>query len=319
MLASVLATSAVSASAQAVTDRDVTRTTTQTIPARSDAPSDVVPGVPLRQIAGGPAPLHLGEGVPAHQGDWAREAMQIAWREAPRVSGLALPRRTIPVYLFRDEEQFNAATRVLVGRAIGHGGCSAITGGSSERAIYCNAGNLDSRDEMLDYITHELTHQLIQGDLEGSRDVATWFDEGLAEVVMQRVLEIHAPSYAEKDQTEREQAVAEAVRRGNYLHLPSLTTGSQWRRLANRNLAYAEARLAVSWLVERYGMEQVVAVVRASDVKEGSFDQAFRAGFGMSVAEFDKWFAASLNGGEGGERLPTERSVSCLSGSICPR
>jgi hypothetical protein len=321
ILASFLATSAANASAQDSNSSSLPRPKI----AETEAPSAKVPGVALYQVAGGPAPLYVGEGVPAHQGDWAREAMQIAWQEAPRVSGLPLPRREIPVYLFRDEEQFDTATRQLVGQAIGHGGCSAIISGASERAIYCNASNLMSRDKMVDFVTHELTHQLIQGDLRVSREVATWYNEGLSEVVMHRVLETHGPAYAAQDQARRERLVTEAALKGNYIRLTLLTSGRQWRRATDSNVAYSEARLAVAWLVQRYGMEQAVAVVRRTDDTEGSFDQAFEAVFGMSVAEFDNRFAASLKSGgaspsgsgtsfNGGERWTT-----CLSGPSCTR
>jgi hypothetical protein len=314
ILASFLATSVARVSAQETRDTTVISPVT----ARSDTQEVTVSGVVFRQVAGGPAPLYLGEGVSAQHGDWAREAMQIAWQEAPRVSGLPLPKREIPVYLFRDEEQFDSSTRRLVGQAIGHGGCSAMTGGASERAIYCNASGLASRDKMLDYITHELTHQLIQGDLRVSREIATWYNEGLSEVVMHRVLEDHGPNYAAQDQARREREVMQAKLQGDYLRLPGLATGAQWRRSGNNNLAYSEARLAVRTLVQTYGMEKVVSVVRSTDGSEGSFDQAFESVFGMSVAEFDNRFATSLNSG----RVSSDgggRSVTCISDLSCSR
>jgi hypothetical protein len=242
--------------------------------------------------------------------------MEIAWREAPRVSGLPLPSQEIPVYVFRDREQFNAYTRQLLGAELGHGGCSALTAWYAERAILCNAASLRSRDATLDFVTHELVHHLVQGDLGRRRAVATWYNEGLAEAVMARVLAVHAPAYAVRDQVRRETIVGLAVHGGAYLPLSGLTTGHQWRNAASSDLAYSEARLAVSSLIDRHGMDSVVQVVRRTNDSAGSFDRAFQQAFGATVEEFDTHFEASLRGA-GPLTATGWRALSCLLGTLC--
>jgi hypothetical protein len=263
--------------------------------AGSDVRQVVVRGMAFRQVLGGPAALYLGEGVAPQQGAWAREAMQVAWREAPRTSGLPLPRKPIVVYVLRDQEQFRTYTKRLTGDALSVQGCVAIPTELPEPVILCDAGTLGSWDQTLDFITHELTHHLIQGDLAQQRAVPVWYHEGLSEVVMRRVLAVHAPIYADRDHARRERLATQAAREGKYVRL---SAGDQAFRAAPHELAYSQARLAVNWLAERHGMAKVGQVVRQTDSTASSFDRAFAQAFGSTVAEFDRQFEATLRGSQ---------------------
>jgi hypothetical protein len=178
------------------------------------------------------------------------------------------------------------------GAGVGHEGCSADTG--EERMIFCNAGVLRSREMMMDFLVHEYTHQVVQGDLPRPRALAVWYNEGLAEYVMHQVLTSYAPAYAARDAAQRARRVAEAQRRGQLLPLEPLVTNRQWLAVDDLGLAYAESRLAVRWLAERDGLEKVVDVVRQTTSTPGAFDRAFEAAFGLTVREFDRQFPTVL-------------------------
>jgi hypothetical protein len=251
-----------------------------------------VQGVPLRRVNGGPAPLYLAEGVPADKGTWALEAMRIAWREVPRVLDLPAPSQEVSVYLFRDTAQWSEFGARLRGSNNGHGGCTAYRG--AERLIFCNAGGFDSAEEMLDYVTHEFSHQVFQGDLRSPRDLAVWYNEGLAEYVMERVLTDYAPTYAANDAARRARVVARAHSSGTLLRLETLATNREFHAVDDTTLAYSQSRLAVRWLVERHGMAAAVAVVRETTSTDGSFDRAFKAAFGLTVRDLDAQLPGAL-------------------------
>jgi hypothetical protein len=249
-------------------------------------------GVPLRRVNGGPAPLYLAEGVPDEQGTWALDAMRIAWQKVPRFLGLPVPSQEIPVFLFRDTEQWNDQGSRLLGVSGGHGGCSAYL--AAHRVIFCNAGNLDSPDRMLDYLTHEFSHQVFQGDLRNPTELATWYSEGLAEYVMQQVLTSYVPIYAANDAAWRDGIVARAYRRGKLLQLEHLASHREFRAVKDHDLAYSQSRLAVRYLVERHGMAAAVDVIRGTTSTAGTFDRAFEAAFGLTVHELDAQLSEAL-------------------------
>ena len=67
--------------------------------------------------------------------------------------------------------------------------CFAVAQGNTpRRGIYCQADAWGSAEEALDYVSHELTHQVEQGDTAQRRGIAQWFNEGFAEYIQGRVL-----------------------------------------------------------------------------------------------------------------------------------
>src|SRR3954468_14552848 len=65
-------------------------------PGAVDLERTEVQGVPFNRVVAAPLPLYVTEGVPAEKLDWTLEAMQIAWREVPELTGLPRPSLTLP-------------------------------------------------------------------------------------------------------------------------------------------------------------------------------------------------------------------------------
>ena len=124
-----------------------------------DRAASVHPGVRM--------PLHLDAGVRSEQVAWMREAIQLASEVAPRATGLSIPGTEMPLFMASDGEQFRARAQELIGAlpSAGSAGClTRVANGS--RAIVCSTRTWDSPAHVIHHLSHELTHQLVQGDLE---------------------------------------------------------------------------------------------------------------------------------------------------------
>src|SRR5262249_16686103 len=148
--------------------------------------------------------------------------------------------------------------------------------------IYCQASAWESASESLDYVAHELTHQVEQGDSTQRRGLAQWFNEGLAEYIQGLVVAEQGPDYAARDRWEREARVASALHAGGLQGLRDLSPnargqgggGSGWA-----GLIYWESPLVIGWLADTSGLPAVIEVVRRSGGPFG-FDAVFEEVFG---------------------------------------
>jgi hypothetical protein len=253
-----------------------------------------VRGVSFRSAVGVPSPVYFTDGVAMETVDWVIDALRIAWEEAPSITGLPHPGDTIPLYVFRDPEEAEVLAPRLDQSAPPFGACSSANDG--DRALKCNATTLYSWNRTVEVITHEFTHQLVQGDINEFRGVGTWYNEGLAEYVQSTILSAHGPAYAQRAWQSREREAAAALGSGAYLHLTDVATNEQWVDLgsvAGPRLQYAESALAIRTLVTNFGMPKVTEVVRRTDPRH-PFSQVFAEVFGESVEQFDSAFEASL-------------------------
>jgi hypothetical protein len=96
--------------------------------------------------------------------------------------------------------------------------------------------------------------------------------------------------------------VAAARREGRTSSLSELTTAAELQQATDGPLAYAQSALAVRWLVEHFGLEAVVTVVRATDTPP-TFSAAFQEAFGFTLTEFEPLPAAAV-------RAPVQRPAS---------
>jgi hypothetical protein len=248
----------------------------------------VIEGVALRQVLDAPVPLYVAPSVSDEKMRWMRDAIAIALVEVPRITALPLPQSRLEFYLFNDPRELASLSGQILrspGPRVAPECFALAASGTPRRGIYCQADAWDSAQEALDYVAHELTHQVQQGDSTQRRALAQWFNEGLAEYVQARVLAEHWPTYAARDHWQREARVASAIHTGRLVRLRDLSTNARWQQVAGAGAAgliYSESSLVVGWLVDTYGLPAVIDVVRRTGGPFG-FDAVFEEVFGLSV------------------------------------
>jgi len=130
-------------------------------------------------------------------------------------------------------------------------------------------------------IPHELTHLVFDTAVHNDYHYPPrWLNEGIAVYLSE--------GYGGSDRN----AVAQAVDDGSVMPLRALT--AQFPTTAERfSLAYSESVSAVSFMVDKYGRNGMVSLVRAY-AGGVSDDEAFQAGLGTDVAGFEAAWLASL-------------------------
>ncbi len=252
-----------------------------------------IEGVALRQVLDAPVPLYVAPSVSDAKMRWMRDAVEIALDAVPRITGLPLPQARLEFYLFNDPRELASLSGQLL-RSPGPGvapECFAVAQGSTpRRGIYCQADAWGSAEEALDYVSHELTHQVEQGDTTQRRGIAQWFNEGLAEYIQGRVLAERNPSYAARDRWLREARIASALYTDRLVSLRDLGTNQRWQQAAGSGWAgqiYSHSSLVIGWLAETYGLPAVIEIVRRTGAPD-SFEAAFEQALGLTVAEADR-------------------------------
>ena len=148
--------------------------------------------------------------------------------------------------------------------------------------------------ERIRFLTHELTHTIQYGLGNGRRGTSDqWLREGFADWVSYKVLEsLGLDSYAQR----RRMRIDRAWRARQYQTFPSLTQMVSfrdwvtWRTTLGSEATYAQAFLAVDFLVERRGPP---AVIKYFELFSRSNDRLanFEAAFGDRLAEFEREFS----------------------------
>ena len=252
-----------------------------------------IEGVTLRQVLDAAVPLYVAPSVSDAKMRWMRDAVAIALDAVPRITGLPLPQTRLEFYLFNDPRELASLSGQLL-RAPGPNvapECFAVAQSSTpRRGIYCQADAWGSAEEALDYVSHELTHQVEQGDTAQRRGIAQWFNEGLAEYIQGRVLAEHSPAYAARDRWLREARIASALHTDRLMPLRDLGTNQRWQQAAGSGWAgqiYSHSSLVVDWLADSYGLPAVIDVVRRTGAPY-PFEAAFEQALGITVAEADR-------------------------------
>lgn len=130
-------------------------------------------------------------------------------------------------------------------------------------------------------VPHELSHLVLyQATRNPYNSPPAWMDEGLA---------VHNQEVQDPDEAE---ALQNAAQKGKLIPLKALS-GSFGADPDTATLSYAESRSAVEFLLDNFGAEKFGRTVAA--FREGvTYDDAFKAGIGITVDEIDAQWRASL-------------------------
>jgi hypothetical protein len=235
--------------------------------------------------------LWVDESVPRERVEWVARGREVGEAVLPGVTGLAAPREPVILYLLADGERFRRLTSQLTGLPSSaihqfEGGRSYAAG--PRRGIYLDAGGLGSADQAARLVAHELVH-LAERDALETRAVPRWFSEGLAEYVSQAAMVSVDPNAAAERRWRRAVVVASALHRGAALPLSALADPLQWNSAAAagyERLIYAQALLAVDWLVGR-GSERAPGQVVRDVARDVSFAAALEARSGVAAQGLD--------------------------------
>ncbi len=237
-------------------------------------------------------------GVSPAQIEWVVRGGETAATLLPAVAGLPVPQEPVALYLFADREAFRRITADLTGLAPDaihtfEGGRSYAAG--VRRGIYLNVGAIASADQAARLVAHELVH-LAERDLIGGRTVPRWFSEGLAEHVAQRAMATVDAHGAAERLWRRSAVVASGLHRQTAFPISALTTPAQWNDAAGAGydrFIYAEALLAIDWLIGRDGLDSPARILREV-ARDTSFATALERTVGIPLASLDSQLDAAL-------------------------
>jgi hypothetical protein len=237
-------------------------------------------------------------GVSTAQVEWAVHGGEATASLLPGVAGLPMPQEPVALYLFASGDGFRRATSELIGLPPDtihnfEGGRSYAAG--ARRGVYLNTGAISSADQAARLVAHELVH-LAERDQIGARAVPRWFSEGLAEHVAQRVMaRVDAHSAAER-LWRRSAVVASGLHRQTAFPISALTTPAQWSDAAAAGydrFIYAEALLAVDWLISRGGLDSPARIL-GEIARDTPFATALERTVGVPLDRLDAQLDAAL-------------------------
>jgi hypothetical protein len=209
---------------------------------------------------------------------------------------LALPRLEVRLVFLPDDATFEGLLREIgYDPELARSTTATMTGIGGHRRVLLNESRMadDGWPARVGVIAHELTHVLqyeLGGGVRGASD--QWLREGFADWVELQVL-------AAMGVVEIGQVRAELIRRTRGRAVPplaGLATFPDWvaaNQGSTRVDLYGTAQLAVDLLIERHGVDAVIAYFRrfgSSQEREAHF----AAAFGQTLAAFDHDFRRSL-------------------------
>lgn len=203
--------------------------------------------------------------------------------------GLPLPR--VALRLYPDSAAFEAGLRAELQyeAALAHETAAAAGGVAGPDRILINESRLRRADwtERIALVAHELAHAAQYSLADGRRGASDqWLREGFADWVSYRVLEtLGLDTFARR----RDRRLAQLLARDRR-PLPSLSGMAAGLRGAR---SYALAFTAADLLVERRGLDAVIAYFRLSATVTDR-RALFRAAFGEDVGDLEAALAARL-------------------------
>ena len=126
---------------------------------------------------------------------------------------------------------------------------------------------------------HELCHLLLHAYL-GDRKIPRWFEEGVAQWVSEGTSEIILE--------QKKPGLNEAVLTGKIIPMRALSESFPGER-ESLTLAYEESQSFVSYMIDTYGLESILSILKA--LKEGrAWEEAVREALGISYIDLeDRW------------------------------
>jgi tetratricopeptide (TPR) repeat protein len=187
------------------------------------------------------------------------------------------PDRSITVILYSDQ-QFRDITRT-----------PAWAGGFFDGKIRVPTEGAGSHTEALNRVLyHEFTHAIVHALTEGH--VPTWLNEGLA-LNFEREA---PPSPSSSGSTQWDSPISGAIRANGLLSLDALHGSFLEMDQPTAQLAYAESYSAVKYLIDRYGMFAIQALLKDLS-RQRDFSKAFEDRFFVSYREFQTEWQKGLS------------------------
>jgi len=171
-------------------------------------------------------------------------------------------RSAVRVVFYREREQ-----PLIAGRLPEWGGGGAI---GPDTAVVAVDKPFAVRYDLERVVVHELVHCALLRAARGV-DLPRWFHEGVAMTLAGEI------SFDEQV------ALSRAVLAGRLLSLPSVDSVNMLSP-AGAELAYSQSHAAVLFLVDKYGIDVISAIVEAS-VETGHFDDGIREALGFTPEE----------------------------------
>ena len=199
---------------------------------------------------------------------------------------LGLSTGQIPdLYLVWGRENL-AKTEAALGLEIGFE-AGFFWSGSTHPGIY---GRVDFfRSDVLKLITHEYVHLLLDEEY-GDRDIPAWLNEGLAEYFeYELALDDTRSDRSRRSMYDSADLASANAQAGTLFTLRSLESRRDWNARSDDEvqLQYAQAHMAVRYMVETYGVRKVTDVIgRLSQVT--NLERAIQQATGISYAVLEQ-------------------------------
>lgn len=236
----------------------------------------------------------------------------LAWvvdqlREEQRIQSNQIP----DIYLAGNEDLFEQLNRAIGREVDFEAGFYRI--GGSRPGIYMRTDFF--RTEIQRILTHEYVH-LVLGEVAGSKAIPAWLNEGLAGYYeFQLGVRSERPDVSRRQLYISVDRAKQAVNSGTLIQLTSLESQAVWNAQTNQdliNLQYAEAHMAVRFLIESYGIRIPVDMVRG--IADGSsLAMAVKSVTDLSSGEFEQAFVSWLSTWEDPQRDSTRKYIDAAN------
>ena len=208
-------------------------------------------------------------------------------------------------------EQIAQATGTDIGFEQGY-----YRGGGVHPGIYMRADDLIT--ELQRTLTHEYVH-LAMDELASDQPLPAWLTEGLAQFYEYEIGLVAQRPNATKWRTFGRADVARAAAiSGALIPLPSLESQAIWNSQTDADrisLQYAGAYMAVRFLIETYGAEAAVEIVRDIGGRS-NLASAIQNILGLPYVQFEQQFVVWLEDWEDPERAEVSPYIETLDGVL---
>ena len=179
-------------------------------------------------------------------------------------------------------------------------------------------GQVDSfRSSVLRLITHEYVHLLLDEEY-GDRNIPAWLNEGLAEYFeYELALDDTRSDRSRRSMYDSADLASANAQAGTLFTLRSLESRRDWNARSDDQvqLQYAQAHMAVRYMVETYGVRKVTDVIgRLSQVT--NLERAIQQATGISYAVLEQRIVEYLKTWQDPDREAAGRYATTLTGVL---